>query len=119
MRGVSIAAVATALIATAPISAAADQIIRESFSLTIPNSTVPDGVQGFAQFDSSPFPLFAPSIGSLKSVDIAVSGSVTVASLEANPDIAIILRDHKVIGNNDSYAIPQFWTTNLSLSGTD
>jgi hypothetical protein len=119
MRAMSIAAIVTALTATAPISAAADQIITEPFSLTIPNSVVPDGVEGFAQFDSTPFPLFAPSIGALKSVSIAVSGAVTVASLETNPGIAIILQGNNVMGDDDSSIISQSGTTNLNLSGTD
>ena len=43
MRAMSIAALATMGIATAPIPAsAANQIITESFSVTIPDSTVPN-----------------------------------------------------------------------------
>jgi hypothetical protein len=42
MRAMSLAAIATVWIATAPASAsAANQIIIESFSVTIPDSTVP------------------------------------------------------------------------------
>jgi hypothetical protein len=65
MRAASIAAIATALIATAPISAAAGQVITESFSVTIPNSVVPDNALEVTQFDTTPFPLFAPATGTL------------------------------------------------------
>jgi len=46
MRAMSLAAIATLWIATVPISAnAADQIITESFSVTIPGSAVPNASQ--------------------------------------------------------------------------
>ena len=118
MRAMSIAAIAAALIATTPLSAvAADQIITELFSVTIPNSPVPDGLLPMAQFDSTPFPLFAPSIGTLKSVEVAVSGSITVASLIADPDVGIFLRGEGMILDND--IINSATTTNINLSGND
>jgi hypothetical protein len=116
MRAVSIAAIAIALIATAPLPAAADQIITESFSVTIPDSVVPDGQQPMAPFNSTPFPLFAQSIGTLKFVNIAVSGAVTVASLIANPDVGILLRGEGMILDSE---IVGSGTTNLKLSGND
>jgi hypothetical protein len=116
MRAMSIAAIATALIATAPISAAADQIITESFSVTIPNSQVPDGVQQFAEFNSTPFPLFVPATGTLKSVSVTLSGSVSVASLLADPDIGFILRGGMPI---DSVILHVSGTSDIKLSGND
>jgi hypothetical protein len=93
MRAMSIAAIATLWIATAPISAsAANQIITESFSVTIPDSTVPNVSQPDAQFESTPFPLFADSTGFLQSVIITVSGAVKVVSLIEDPDVLIYLR---------------------------
>jgi hypothetical protein len=117
MRTVSIAAIATALIAMTSLSAGADQIITESFSVTIPNSPVPDALLPMAAFNSTPFPLFAPSIGTLKSVNIEVSGSVTVASLIADPDVGILLRGEGMILDNE--IIHSATTTNLKLSGDD
>jgi hypothetical protein len=120
MRAISIAAIVTALIATAPISAAADQIITESFTLTIPNSPVPNDDQPLAEFDSSPFPLFAPSIGNLESVNIALSGAVQVASLLTNPNIAIIFQGPGLaLIHGDTPLITQPGTTNLNFSGPD
>jgi hypothetical protein len=58
MRAMSIAAIATMGIATSPIAAsAADQIITESFSVTIPGSSVPNASQPDAQFESTPSPV--------------------------------------------------------------
>jgi hypothetical protein len=117
MRAMSIAAIAIALIATAPVSAAADQTITESFTVTIPNSVVPGGDQPFAQFVGTPFPMFAPSTGTLKSVGVTLTGAVSVASLVANPDIGIILQN----GDDIIDGTPEFGsgTTNINLSGTD
>jgi hypothetical protein len=93
MRAMSLAAIATMGIATTPIPAsAANQIITESFSVTIPNSTVPNVSQPDAQFESTPFPLFADSTGLLQSVTVTVSGAVKVVSLIEDPDVLIYLR---------------------------
>jgi hypothetical protein len=92
MRAMSLAAIATLWIATASISAsAADQVITESFTVTIPSSTVPNVAQGNAQFESTPFPLFAASTGLIKSVSFSVTGSVRVVSLNADPDVIMSL----------------------------
>ncbi len=74
MRAIGIAAIATALIAMAPPAISADQIITETFSVTIPNSVVPYDPVATLNFDSTPFPLFAPTTGALQSVNVAVSG---------------------------------------------
>jgi hypothetical protein len=115
MRAMSIAAVATALIAIAPIEAAADQTITESFSITIPNSTVPPAQNPIIV--SGSFPLFDPGIGKLDSVNVAVTGSVTVASLDENPNVLIQLFGFtNSILNFDFF---QSGTTDLKLSGSD
>jgi hypothetical protein len=111
-----IAAISTALIATAPISAAADQIITESFNVTIPNTVVPDANDISTLFDSTPFPLFAPTSGTLSSVSIAVSGAVTIVSLIANPEVAIGLEGDSQV---KLVAGLQSGTTNINLSGPD
>jgi hypothetical protein len=115
MRAMSIAAIVNALIAIAPISAAADQTITESFNLTIPNSTVPLRqnpiiVRGF-------FPLFDPGLGKLDSVNVTVTGSVSVASLDENPNVLI-----QLFGFTSSILdldVFQSGTTDLKLSGPD
>jgi hypothetical protein len=119
MRAMSIAVIATMGIATAPISAsAADQIITESFSVTIPDSTVPNVSQPDAQFDSTPFPLFADSTGVLKSVSFTVTGAVKVVSLIEDPEVLIFLRGQQPapIGSGQ---VGKAGTTNLMFSGTD
>lgn len=74
----SLAAIATMGIATAPISAnAADQVITELLSVTISGSSVSDD----AQFESTPFPLFADATGFLKSASFTLAGAVRVVSL--------------------------------------
>jgi hypothetical protein len=118
MRAVSLAAIATALIATASISAAAaDQIITESFTLTIPSLDVPAGVQPFAQFFSTPFPLFPATTGALQSVNLALSGSISIVSLIANPDVGIALQGPSPDVVDSRTFEPG--TTNLNLSGGD
>jgi hypothetical protein len=117
MRTASVAVVATALIAMTTLSAAADQIITESFSVTIPNSPVPDGVQPFVQFNSTPFPLFDPATGLLKSVNVSLSGSVSVASLLADPNIALILRGGTPAIDSDILHVSG--TSDIQLSGND
>ena len=116
MRAMSIAALATMGIATAPIPAsAANQIITESFSVTIPDSTVPNVSQPDAQFESTPFPLFADSTGFLQSVVITVSGAVKVVSLIEDPDVLIYLRGvTSVIGQGVKAG-----TTNVMISIND
>jgi hypothetical protein len=116
MRATSIAAFATALIATAPISAAADQVITESFSVTIPNSVVPDNNLEVTEFDTTPFPLFAPTTGTLESVKITFSGSVTVVSLIANPEVSVILGTENNVMANLGIGSGK---TNINLSGSD
>jgi hypothetical protein len=119
MRAMSIAAIATMGIATAPISAsAADQIITESFSVTIPDSTVPDISQPDAQFESTPFPLFADSTGLLKSVSFTVTGAVKVVSLIEDPEVVIFLRGQgpAIIGGGQ---VVKAGTTSLMFSGDD
>jgi hypothetical protein len=119
MRAMSIAAIATVWIATAPISAsAANQIITESFSVTIPDSTVPNVSQPDAQFESTPFPLFADSTGFLKSAAFSVTGAVKVVSLNADPDVLIFLRGltPTVIGFGQAV---KAGTTNVMFSGDD
>ena len=116
MRAVSIAAIATSLIATTSLSAAADQIITESFSVTIPDSVVPDNAQPIAEFSSTPFPLFDETNGALQSVNVSLSGAVTVVSLIAHPQIVVVL------GFEDSPINADFigsGTTNINLSGMD
>jgi hypothetical protein len=118
MRAVSLAAIATALIATAPLSAArADQIITESFTLTIPSSVVPGGTQPFAQFFSTPFPLFPATTGKLESVNVTLSGSISIVSLIASPDIGIVLQGPSPDGIDSGTFEPG--TTDLNLSGPD
>jgi len=116
MRAMSLAAIATVWIATAPASAsAANQIITESFSVTIPDSTVPNVSQPDAQFESTPFPLFADSTGFLQSVIITVSGAVKVVSLIEDPDVLIYLRGvTSVIGQGVKAG-----TTNVMISIND
>jgi hypothetical protein len=116
MRAISIAAIATALVATAPLSAAADQIITESFSVTIPNTQVPDGVQQPAGFSSTAVPLFDPAAGQLKSVNVTLNGSVTVASFLADPDIGLFLKGGVLI---DSDILHVSGTSDFRLSGND
>jgi hypothetical protein len=114
MRAMSIAAIATVWIATAPISAsAADQIITESFSVTIPGSSVSND----AQFKSTPFPLFADSTGFLKSAAFTVTGDIKVVSLNEDPDILIYLQDltGRTIGFGQ--AVLKAGTTSLMFSG--
>jgi hypothetical protein len=117
MRATSIAAIAIALIATAPISAAADQMITASFSLTIPATVLPDADQGFVQFGSTPFPLFAPATGTLESVNVTLSGAISVSSLNPNVDVGLALQGlTKPIDSDDGI---KSGMTNLNLSGTD
>jgi hypothetical protein len=119
MRAMSIAAIATMGIATAPISAsAADQIITESFSVTIPGSSVPNASQPDAQFESTPFPLFADSTGLLESVAFTVTGAVKVASLNEDPDVLIFLRGQGDTTIGFGQAV-KARTTNVMFSGDD
>jgi hypothetical protein len=91
MRTIDAVAIVAGLIASAPISASADQTITESFSLTIPPLVVPDfqGGQQSATFSTTPFPLFAPTSGTLDSVTAAISGALTAASIAENPSVKI------------------------------
>jgi hypothetical protein len=84
-------------IATAPFAAsAADQIITESFSVTIPGSSVPNASQPDAQFESTPFPLFAESTGLLESVAFTLTGAVKVVSLNEDPDVLLFCGDKRL-----------------------
>jgi hypothetical protein len=118
MRAMSLAAIAAMGIATASISAnAADQIITESFSVTIPGSSVPNASQPDAQFESTPFPLFAETTGLLESVGFTVTGSVKVVSLNDEPDIRIFLRDLTAREIGFGQAVNKVGATNLAFSG--
>jgi hypothetical protein len=118
MRALSIAAIATMGIATAPLQAsAADQIITESFSVTIPASAVPDAAQPDALFGSTPFPLFADSTGFLTSAAFTLTGAVKVVSLNDEPDILIDLRDLTGRYIGFSQAVLKAGTTNVMFSG--
>lgn len=88
MRAIGFAAFVSGLIAAAPMSVA-DQTIIELFSVTIPNSVVPDSLHHNAQFSATPFPLFAPTTGTLDAVSATISGSISVASLVENQDVMI------------------------------
>jgi hypothetical protein len=91
MRAIDAVAIVAGFIASAPISASADQTIIESFSLTIPPLVVPDfeGGQQSATFSTTPFPLFAPTSGTLDTVSAAISGALTAASIAENPSVRI------------------------------
>jgi hypothetical protein len=89
MHAISIAAIVSGLIAAAPISAAADQTITESFSLTVPASVVPNFASDFARISSTPFPFFAPTTGTLDSVSGTITGSLSWASIAENPELAV------------------------------
>jgi hypothetical protein len=118
MRTMSIAAIAIGLIASASISAsAADQTITESFSLTIPSSAVPGDNSADKPLisDSTLFPQFAPTIGTLESVNVTLSGVVSVVSFMASPQIIVGL----VGGLPIDASIVTSGTTNLELSGLD
>jgi hypothetical protein len=90
MRTIDAVAIIAGLIASAPISACADQTIIESFSLTIPPLVVPTTDFGqSAMFSTTPFPLFAPTSGTLDSVSAVISGALTAASIAENPSVKI------------------------------
>jgi hypothetical protein len=119
MRAMSLAAIATMCVAAAPISAnAADQIITESFSVTIPGSSVPNASQPDAQFESTPFPLFAESTGLLESVGFTVTGAVKVVSLNDEPNIRIFLRGQTPGSIGFGQAV-KAGTTSVMFSGDD
>jgi hypothetical protein len=68
MRAIDFAAIVSGLIAAAPISAAADQTITETFNLTVPPAVVlsiASNPFNFTAIGSTPFPLFDPTIGTL------------------------------------------------------
>jgi hypothetical protein len=107
-------------IATAPFAAsAADQIITESFSVTIPGSSVPNASQPDAQFESTPFPLFAESTGLLESVALTLTGAVKVVSLNEDPDVLIFLRGLTATTIGFGQAVNKAGTTSLMFSGDD
>lgn len=85
MRAITFAAIVSGLIAAAPISAAADQTITETFSLTIPPSVV--GGQDSPMPTSTPFPLFARTTGKLDNVSVTISGTISAASIADNPSV--------------------------------
>jgi hypothetical protein len=90
MRVIGFAAIVSGLIAAAPISAAADQTIIESFSLTVPPEdvlSIASNPLNFAEISSTPFPLFAPTTGTLDSVIVTITGSLSWASIAENPDV--------------------------------
>jgi hypothetical protein len=119
MRAMSLAAIATMCVAAAPILAnAADQIITESFSVTIPGSSVPNASQPDAQFESTPFPLFAESTGLLESVGFTVTGAVKVVSLNDEPNIRIFLRGQTPGSIGFGQAV-KAGTTSVMFSGDD
>lgn len=118
MRAIGFVAFVSGLIAAAPMSAA-DQTIIESFSVTIPNSVVPDSLQHNAIFSTTPFPLFAPTTGTLDAVRATISGSISVASLVENPDVIIGLLGFSQENNIDSTEVQSGMMIDLSLSGED
>ena len=119
MRAMSLAAIVTMGIATAPFAAsAADQIITESFSVTIPGSSVPNASQPDAQFESTPFPLFAESTGLLESVAFTVTGAVKVVSLNEDPDVLLFLRGQTPGSIGFGQAV-KAGTTSVMFSGDD
>jgi len=95
MRAIGFAAVASTLIVTAPISAAADdQTITASFSVTVPPSVVASSAGGtFELASSTPFPFFEPTTGTLDSVSTIITGSLSWASIAENPNVRFTLFD--------------------------
>jgi hypothetical protein len=94
MRVIGFAAIVSGLIAAAPISAAADQTIIETFSLTVPPEdvlSIASNPLNFAEISSTPFPLFAPTTGTLDSVIVTITGSLSWASIAENPDVKFVL----------------------------
>jgi hypothetical protein len=94
MRAIDFAAIVSGLIAAAPISAAADQTITETFNLTVPPAAVlsiASNPLNFTSISSTPFPLFAPTTGTLDSVSAMITGSFSWASIAENPDVKFVL----------------------------
>jgi hypothetical protein len=125
MRAISIATIVSGLIAAAPTSAAADQTIVESFSLTIPPLVVPDfeGGQQSVALGTTPFPLFAPTFGTLDAVSAEISGVLTAASVAENPSVKIGLYTSQRPSSGeieidiDDYSIASPGMIDLNLSG--
>jgi hypothetical protein len=126
MRTIGAVAIVAGLIASAPISACADQTIIESFSLTIPPLVVPEfgGGRQPAMFSTTPFPLFAPTFGTLDSVSAVISGVLTAASIAENPSVKIALFSPQFSDGGilpidiQNYNIIPPGMIDLSLSGT-
>jgi hypothetical protein len=125
IRTINAIAIVSGLIAAAPISASADQTIIESFSLTIAPLVVPDfeGGQQSAMFSTTPFPLFAPTSGTLDTVRAVISGTLTAASIAENPSVKIGLYSPRSSHSGilsidiDDYNIIAPGMIDLSLSG--
>ena len=110
-----------------PTSAAADQTITESFSLTAPPSVVPSiaffpDTLNFMAISSTPFPLFAPTTGTLDSVGVTITGSFSWASIAENPDVKFALEVGNGLKGFDIIGeiIPVFTnvgTIDLNISG--
>jgi hypothetical protein len=121
MRAIGFAAIASTLIAAAPISAAADQTIIESFSLTIPSLVVPGSGQSDVFFLSTPFPAFPSTIGTLDKVTATISGSIKEASIADNPTLALsfgVDTSITVFADGDVFNLAPSGTININLSGT-
>jgi hypothetical protein len=125
MRAIGFAAIASGLIVAAPISAAADQTITETFSLTIPPTVVQTATANSEQvFTSTPFPLFAPTFGMLDAVSAMISGPLTAASIAENPSLTFILftpapaNSGVVRIDGEDYNIVPPGTIDLNLSGS-
>lgn len=122
MRTINAVAIVAGLIASAPISAYADQTIIESFSLTIPPLVVGPGRLDTA-LNTTPFPLFAPTIGTLDTVSAVMSGALTAASIAENPSVQFGLFSPQFSHggalpiDNEVYNIVPPGMIDLSLSG--
>jgi hypothetical protein len=86
--------------------------------VTIPDSTVPNLSQPDAQFESTPFPLFADATGLLESVAFTVTGAVKVVSLIEDPGVLIFLRGQAPTPIGFGQVV-KAGTTSVMFSGDD
>jgi hypothetical protein len=117
------AAIALGLALAAPVKAAS---ITENFTVTVPTTTFTSGLGTIADFSSTSFSLFDPTLGTLTSVHVTTTGNLTInfgvpgSSVElANVTLPNSIFGAHMMGYNADYASIPSGTYPLNTTGTD
>lgn len=118
MRVIGLAAIVSGLIA-APVSAIADETIVATLSVTVEPTGVPNLFSSPLSGVGFQFPLFNPSLGTLDSVSVMLSGDISWVSFAQNPIVGFFVDyEGNSVAGQDFHLSTGTPTILINLSGS-